>query len=356
VNTVLGVKDSGDLGLITPHEHIFVDIRNQFTRFPEESRVALAGQKVNMGNLDALSRDPYAVLDNLVMDDAFLAEKELMEFKKAGGDTIVDATSRGIGRNPQALKAISQSTGLHIVAGCGYYTQDTHPPDLCERDIDEIAEEMVRDLSLGIDGTGVKAGVIGEIGTSSDILPDEKKVLIAAARAHGITGAGIIVHIHPWAQNGMEAVQILTDNGANPNRISINHVDVVIDVEYCRRVANTGAYIEFDNFGKEYYIDSAYRGFTGKASTDRAYAGGVFARDIERVYAIKDLIDTGHIAKILMSTDVCLKTLLHHYGGWGYDHILTHIVPMLLEQGVTGEQIDTILRDNPGKLLDMERV
>jgi phosphotriesterase-related protein len=343
VCTVLGVRDTAELGLISPHEHVFVDIRNQFTQFPGESRRALAGQKVNMGNLDALSRDPYAVLDNLVLDDAVLAERELLAFKRAGGDAVVDVTTRGIGRNPQALKNISSSTGLHVIAGCGYYTQDTHPPDLHDKDVDALMKEMVEDVTTGIDGTDIRAGVIGEIGTSMEILPDEKKVLAAAGRAQRATGAGIVVHIYPWAQNGIEAIKILSENGADPEKISINHVDVVLDVEYCRRVLDFGAYVEFDNFGKEYYIDREYRGF----------AGGIFARDIDRVNAVKQLVDSGCVSKILMSCDVCLKTLLHHYGGWGYDHVLTHIVPMLHEQGVTGAQVDVILRENPGKFLDI---
>jgi len=343
VMTVCGERDIDELGVISPHEHILIDIRNQFTVFPEATRKYYAEQKVTIRNLDVLSRDPYAVMDNLIMNDVELAERELLEFKKAGGDTVVDATVRDIGRDPEALKRISRSTGMNVIAGCGYYTQDTHPPDMERKTVDEIKDEMVRDITVGMQGTEIRAGVIGEIGTSEEIHPHEKKVLIAASKAHNETGVGIIVHIYPWAQNGLEAIKILTDNGVPPNKVSINHVDVEIDVEYCKKIADTGAYFEFDNFGKEYFIDKRYRGF----------AGGVFARDFERVRALKALIDAGCLSHIFMSCDVCLKTLLHRYGGWGYDHVLTHIVPMMREEGITGEQIDTILRENPKKFLDM---
>jgi phosphotriesterase-related protein len=344
VITVQGIVDSDKLGVVSPHEHVLVDIRNQFTEFPEATRRALAEQKVSIKNLDVLSRDPYAVRDNLVLNDTKLAEKELLEFKKAGGDAVVDATSRAIGRDPEALKRISRATGLHIVAGCGYYTFDTHPPDMDVKTVEEIAGEMVREITVGINGSDIQAGVIGEIGTSREILPNEKKVLIAAAEAHKTTGAGIIVHTYPWAKKGLEVLEILLTNGVNPGKVSINHVDVEIDVEYCRKIADYGAYFEFDNFGKEYFIDKRYRGF----------AGGVFARDIERVKALKELIDSGCLSNILISCDVCLKTLLHRYGGWGYDHVLTHIVPMMREEGILREQIDVILRENPQRFLDID--
>jgi phosphotriesterase-related protein len=345
VITVGGIRDTDSLGIIAPHEHILVDIRNQFTEFPDAVRRELANQKVGIHNLDVLSRDPYAVKDNLVLEDISLAEKELLRFKKAGGETVVETTSREIGRDPVSLKKISESTGLNIIAGCGYYTQDTHPPDMDEKTVDEIKDEIVSEIKTGMDGTDVRTGVIGELGTSDTIHPNERKVLIAAAVAQRETGAGIIVHTYPWGQTGLEALDILSENGVDLKKVCINHVDVVLDTEYCKKIGDTGAYFEFDDFGKEYYIDREYRGF----------AGGVFARDIERVQALRVLIDSGYLSNIFITGDVCLKTLLHEYGGWGYDHILTHVVPMMLEEGITREQIDVILRENPKKFLDISK-
>lgn len=344
VITVQGVKDSGELGVITPHEHILIDLRNQFTCHPEVTRTWYAEQKVNIRNLDVLSRDPYAVRDNLLMNDVRLAERELLEFKKAGGDTVVDATSLGLGRDPEALLRLSRATGLNVIAGSGYYTYDTHPRDMEARSVEQIAEEIVRDITVGMQGTGIRAGVIGELGTSVEIYPNERKVLQAAAMAQLRTGAGVIVHTYPWGKRGLEALGILTEGGVPARKVSINHVDVELDPDYCARIAEAGAFFEFDNFGKEFFIDRRYRGF----------AGGVFARDIERVKVLKQLIDGGWLSHILMSCDVCLKTLLHRYGGWGYDHILTHVVPMMLDEGITGEQIDAILKDNPRVFLDMK--
>jgi phosphotriesterase-related protein len=155
---------------------------------------------------------------------------------------------------------------------------------------------------------------------------------------------GVIVHTYPWGKKGLEILGILNDNGASLRRVSINHVDVDIDVQYCRKIAERGAYFEFDDFGKEYFVDKRYRGF----------AGGIFARDIDRVKALKRLIDEGCLGNILVSCDVCLKILLHRYGGWGYDHILTHIVPMMLEEGITREQVEVILKENPKNFLRID--
>ena len=71
---------------------------------------------------------------------------------------------------------------------------------------------------------------------------------------------------------------------------------------------------------------------------------------------MKLLIDGGYLSNILISCDVCLKTLLHRYGGWGYDHILTNIVPMMQDEGITEKQVVTLLRENPKRFLDIENL
>ncbi len=342
VMTVTGEVDGDQLGIISPHEHLYIDIRNQFREFSDISRRAISEQRVGIYNLDKLSRNPYAVRDNLILDNEKTAVNELLEFKAAGGDTIVDATPASIGRDPIALRRISRLLDINIIAGCGYYTHDIHPADMDCRSIDAIYDEIMTDLTVGIDGTSIKSGVIGEIGISKEIHPNEMNVLKASAKAQLKTGVGILVHTYPWGDNGLEVARILMDNGVQANKICICHVDVQINLMYIRRIMDLGVFVEFDNFGKEYYIDKR----------DRGFAGGVFARDIERVGAIKELIDLGYLNNIMLSCDICLKTLLHKYGGWGYDHILMNIVPMMSEFGIKDSQINILLRQNPKRFLD----
>ena len=240
VMTVNGPLAADSLGVVSPHEHLLIDIRNQFTEFTGIARRARSEGKVCLENMDALSRNPYAVKDNLVMDDVALAEQELLRFKLAGGDTVVDATLTAIGRDPDALLSLSRATGVNVVAGCGHYTADTHPANMAHKTVAEIREEILHDLRHGMDATRVRAGVIGEIGTSAQIDPGEKKVLEAAAEAQLETGVGVIVHTYPWGQCGLDALEILCGKGVPPQKVSINHIDVEIDLNYCRQLLRAG--------------------------------------------------------------------------------------------------------------------
>jgi phosphotriesterase-related protein len=342
VMTVTGKVNADSLGWVLPHEHAFIDLRALVPAPHTVSAKVLGQENVSLANSGALRRNPYAVLDNAVLDDEAVIREELLEFKQAGGTTLVDLTLREIGRDPVLLARLSRALDIRIVAGCGYYIKATHPPDMDERTVESIAEEMLSDIRHGIDGTSIKAGVIGEIGTSEIIYPNERKTLIAAAAVQKETGLGLHVHTDLWARNGSEAVRILEGHGADPGKICINHIDVDIRLDYLKELLDQGVYIEFDNFGKEFYADRRHR----------SVLRGLFARDIDRVRAIKAMIDGGYGSRLLVSNDVCLKTCLHRYGGWGYDHVITNIVPMMEDEGITPEQIRMLFCDNPAAFLD----
>ncbi|WP_245375515.1 phosphotriesterase family protein [Paenibacillus eucommiae] len=344
--TVTGKVESDSLGLILPHEHAFIDLRNLVPAPQTISAKAMAQDQVNLANIGHLRRNPYAVLDNAVLDDENVMEWEILQFKKAGGKTFVDLTLRDIGRDPVLLARLARALDLHVIAGCGYYIHASHPPDMDDKTIEGIAAELLHEIRHGIDGTTIKAGVIGEIGTSEIIYPNERKTLIAAAIAQQETGLGLHVHTDLWATNGYEVVDILTEHGAAAEKICINHIDVDIKLDYIKDLLHKGVYVEFDNFGKEFYSDKRHR----------SILKGLFARDIERVRAIKELINQGFLNQILLSIDVCLKTCLHSYGGWGYDHMITNIIPMMEDEGITAEQIQTLMAHNPAAFLDDGKV
>lgn len=341
VMTVTGVVKQDALGIILPHEHLFIDLRNQFTEPEDPKKKAISHQPICMSNLGYLRNNPYAIRDNLVLDDVNTAVEEVNIFADAGGQTIVDCTSIGIHRDPVKLRELAQRTGINIVAGCGYYTYDTHPEAMDSWDETKIADQMLSDMLVGMDGTDIRSGLYGEIGTSDTIRPNERKTLLATAKAFGQHPAEVQVHTFPWATAGLEAAQILIENGVDPQRIVICHIDVEFNLPYLRDLLALGVNIEFDDFGKEFYINKAERGF----------AGGVFARDIERVRVIKDLLDAGFESQLLITNDICLKSMLRTYGGTGYDHILRNIVPMMLDEGISHETIDILLRFNPARVL-----
>ncbi len=341
VMTVCGPVSAESLGITLAHEHLFIDLRNQFTEFDDPEKRRISHEKLNIGNLGVVRRNPYAIKDNLLLDDPKTALGEVNAFASLGGKTIVDCTSIGINRNPRKLHELAGNTGLHIIAGCGYYTYDTHPAEMEQWFPEKIADDIISDLTAGMDGTDIRAGVIGEIGTSDPIHPNEKKNLLGAALAFRQVPAAIYVHIYPWGQGGLEAVDLLIEQQVNPAKIVICHSDVTIDLDYINALLTRGVFVEFDNFGKEFTLDR----------DDRGFAGGMFARDIDRVRAIKEILDRGYEEQLLVTNDICLKCMLHQYGGWGYDHILRNIVPMMLDEGIPGETIDTFLRGNPKRLL-----
>src|SRR5689334_6878969 len=128
--TVTGPVAKQDLGVVLPHEHLFIDLRNQFTEFEDPEKRRLSELPVCMRHLGLLRSNPYAMRDNLLLDDVDTAVEEVQLFQKGGGRTVVDCTSVGIQRDPEKLREVARRTGLNIVAGSGYYTYDTHPADL----------------------------------------------------------------------------------------------------------------------------------------------------------------------------------------------------------------------------------
>ena len=339
IKTVTGVIDRKGLGITATHEHVLLDLTAFYQALPVPGIDDPATQKVEMWNLGILSRDCYALKDNLLLADEDVAADELMFFKNAGGNTIVDASLPGIGRNPKALRRIAEKTGLNIIMGTGFYVGETHPKALDSMTDEAIGDLMVGELTEGVDG--ICAGYIGEIGISEIFDDKERRVLRAAAIAHKKTGAAINVHINPWTTNGIEAADILLSAGVAPDKICISHVDVENREDYIYALLQKGVYVEFDNFGKEYYIRREVR--------NSGY--GLFVHDTERVTLLKKLIDDGFVNQLLLACDVCLKNLLHKYGGWGYDHVLSNIVPMMEDEGITQEQILTMLQKNPADWL-----
>jgi phosphotriesterase-related protein len=341
VTTVLGDVSPESLGLTLSHEHLLIDLRNQFVEAEGSEDSRGSKEPLTLENVPLAHADPYAIRDNMLLDDVKLATAEIGRFSELGGGTVVDCTSVGIGRDPERLKMIAEWSGLHIVAGSGYYTQDTHPANMGERTVESIADEIVRDITEGIGETGIRAGIIGEIGTSHPIHPDEVKNLEASAQAHLQTGAAVYVHTFPWGREGIEAAKLLIERGVAPCKVVICHVDVDIDQSYMCQLLDMGVFIEFDDFGKEF----------STADGDAGFAGGRFATDSERIEALLGLVQQGYEHQLLITTDICIKCALHAFGGWGYDHILSTVAPSLLARGASEAQVDILLRANPREVL-----
>jgi len=338
--TVLGPVAVEALGITLPHEHLLLDMSIWF-ELPEDPALhALAQEPVRMENLGWILFNQYNCLDNVSLLDEPLAIQEAALFRDAGGGTIVDVTTVGLSPDRSALRRIARATGLHIVAGTGYYVQVGDAAAAFDRrDAAEIAVEMTRDLLEGSGEEGIRAGIIGEIGCSWPLLEREKKALRAAAEAQRQTGAAITIHPGRGEDSPLEILRVLEKAGADLSKVIMGHIDRIgFEPSTSLEILSTGCCIEYDLFGSNPFYPLRF---------------GVFRRpcDRERIEQIQELIAAGYLGRILVSQDVCLKTKLVSYGGPGYAHILQNIVPQMIARGINREQINAIMIENPARLL-----
>ena len=183
VQTVLGPVDSKELGVTLAHEHLLCDVSG-FSGPPlDKVERDIYEAPLSLENLGYVQHYHLPNLDNGRLFDVETAIEEARLYADWGGGAIIDATSLGIGRSAKGLARVSRETGLNVVMGSSYYVAAAHPPDMDGRTEDQIADEIVRDVTEGVDGTGIKAGVIGEVGCSWPLTDNERKVLRASARA-----------------------------------------------------------------------------------------------------------------------------------------------------------------------------
>ena len=350
VMTVLGPVPAGELGVVLPHEHLLIDTTSCYWQPPADAtQRALGESPVEITKLGLLRRNLFALRDNLVLPDVELAIAEAMDFRELGGGTVVDVTLPDIGRDPTALQAISRRTGLHIVMGCGHYIHLAHPPGLDEEPLEAIAERLIEELTEGAGETGVRPGIIGEIGTWHPLHPTEDKVLRAAARAQKATGVPLTVHLHVAARKGHDILTMLEQEGVDLSRVVLGHLDIAFGhldtdydevLDYHRSLAARGCYAEYDTCGAEVYAP-------GGGDVPPFWT----ALDLTRARAIVRLFEEGFGDRILISHDVFTKVQLLRYGGFGYGHILRDFQYRLREVGLGDAEVRQLLEDNPQRML-----
>jgi phosphotriesterase-related protein len=338
VQTVLGPVSPESLGITLIHEHLLVDISCAFSLPEVASERALAYEPLGLENLWWVRQHWTSNLDNLRLLDETTAIAEAERFKRAGGQTVVDVTSTGVGRDPCGLARISRATGLHVLMGSGYYTGIVHPPDMDRKTEDEIAREIIRDVTVGVAETRIRAGLIGEIGCSWPWQENERKAVRAAAHAQLETGAALMVHPGRDVTAPLAIVRELERAGAVLSRTIMCHMErTITDIAGVLELAATGVCLEYDLFGHE-------SSFYPPLPID-------MPNDAQRLAQLEVLIIKGHLKQILISQDVCTKHRLTRYGGHGYDHLLRNVVPCMRRKGFTEEHIWKILMDNPQRLL-----
>lgn len=298
IMTVRGAISPSELGFTMMHEHLWCDLYRHDRH--------LAG----------------------ILNDEALITEEVSAYRKAGGSALVEVTSLGLDRNPPVLRRISEVTGLHVIMGAGWYRQSHYPPEIEWTDTNALAAIIERDLVEGVDG--IRAGIIGELGTDRHyISPAEERVFRAGARAHKRTGVAITTHAFGYPV-GLDQLDLLEEEGADLRRVIIGHADSYRNIDYHKAILARGAYVQFDLVGKF-----------------------LACTDAQRVALIVEILRCGHVHRLLLSSDTCMRTSLHAHGGPGYDHLILNFLPALRAAGVSEEQIHTIVVENPRQVLEV---
>ncbi len=330
VMTVLGDIPVADLGVTLMHEHILNDCACWWNP-PGPDRAHLADAPLTPDILWELRQDPFVNRANIALDDEPAAIEELALFAHHGGRSVIDPTCRGIGRNPAALQRISRATGLNIVMGAGYYLHSSHPPEVATLSESAIADQIVAEATDGVDG--VRIGLIGEIGVSSDFTSDERKSLRAAALAQARTGLPLMVHLPGWFRLGHEVLDITEAAGADPRHTVLCHMNPShMDTAYQTSLAARGAFIEYDMIGMDYF----YADQQVQCPSDDEAARGILK-----------LIEAGFADRILLSQDVFLKMMLTRHGGNGYAYLTRHFLPRLTRHGLDPAAALALVTENP---------
>ena len=264
---------------------------------------------------------------------------EVGKYREVGGGAIVDATTIGIGRNPDALAQISRESGVHIIMGAGFYVAAVHPEYMKERSVDDLARQITGEIVEGVEDSGVKAGIIGEVGCTWPLAQTERKSLLGGGnRPVEKRGAAILVHPGRHPDAPLEILELLAGGGADTSRVIMGHLDrTVFEFDALQTIAASGCYLEWDLFGNEgsYYP---------LANID-------MPSDAQRLDFIKRIADAGYTNRIVIGQDICTKHRLVRYGGHGYGHILENIVPRMRRKGFSEDAIRAITVDNPARIL-----
>ena len=319
VQTARGPVDSARLGVTLMHEHVFVLDTEINQNFPEdwgdeEKRIAGAVARMN-------------------------------ELKSRGVDSIVDLTVIGLGRYVPRIARIAAQTDLHIIVATGIYTYCDLPhyftfrgPGLPFDQPEPIAEMFVRDIEQGIAGTGIRAGILKCATDAPGLTPGVERILRATAIAHRRTGVPISTHTHARKKVGLDQQRVFQEEGVDLTRVIIGHSGDTTDIAYLEELIANGSYIGMDRFGIDTILSFE-----------------------DRVATVAKMCERGHAGKMVLSHDAaCFNHWLPErqlpavLPRWHYLHIHNDVIPALKKAGVTQQQLDTMLIENPRKIFEVQ--
>lgn len=349
IETVLGPITPDRLGAVMMHEHLgprFHPSRSAGREEPEDPFARrMSREPVSLENLWWVHHNAQLSADNQVPPPDADWQVDMDMYAAVGGGTLVELTAGG-SRGLDRVRAMSAASGVHVVTASGFYVDGTYPAelDMPSRTIDDLVRLMLAEIQDGDPVTGIRAGIIGELGCSWPLTADERKVLFAGAIAQQETGLSISIHPGRHDAAPGEICKVLDSAGADLTRVIMGHVD--------RRgykpatvwgLLDAGMTIAYDGFGTEGY-DPGNTAPTGVAVP-------TVLNDAGRIEQLARLSASGYGHQVVVGQDVHLKMHLTRYGGWGYGHLLRVVVPLMHLWGFTVDQIEALLVVNPQRLL-----
>jgi phosphotriesterase-related protein len=308
INTTAGPVEDADLGVTLIHEHMRVrseSVSFQFPHLYDEQR------------------------------EYERATTQVGAAMERGVRTICDPTVMEAGRDIRFMSRIAEDTGIQLVASTGIYAYHYVPPHFHNRDEDYMADQFVRDIEVGIQGTDIKAGFLKCCTDHQGVTEDVEKVLRATARASNRTGRPIMTHSHPQSGQGLAQIKIFEDEGVPPERVLIGHTGDTDSLDYIEELLAHGPYIGMDRYGLDIILPTDQRNSTVIELTKRGYA-----------------------ERMMLSQDACCtidwfpeELVAQMAPNWRMTYVLDEIVPALIEAGVTDDQVDQMMIDAPRRWL-----
>jgi phosphotriesterase-related protein len=317
VETVRGPIDPKQLGVTLMHEHIFVLSTEIMQNYPEA-----------WGDEERRVQDAIARMNELY---------------DRGVHSVVDLTVVGLGRYIPRIQRVAEKTKINIVVATGIYTYNDIPfyfhfrgPGTVFDGPEVMVDMFVRDIREGVAGTGVKAGILKCATDEPGMTKGVERVLRAVAQAHRQTGVPISTHTHARTKRGLEQQRVFREEGVDLTRVVIGHSGDTTDIDYLEEVIGAGSYLGMDRFGIDTILSFE-----------------------DRVNTVARLCQRGHAGKLVLSHDAaCFNDWLPERDlpavlpRWNYLHIHNDVIPALKKQGVTDEQIETMLVHNPRKIFE----
>jgi phosphotriesterase-related protein len=319
VPTVTGMVEADQLGTTLIHEHL---------RNADE---AVHNQWPHVG---AVKEDkPHEVSPEQVYD---VAVREARAAVDLGVKTIGEPTAMLLGRDVEFMRRVSEETGLQVIPCTGIYTYDHLPQFFMNRDPDQIAELFVHDIEVGIQGTDIKAAFIKCAADEPGVNENIEKIHRAAARASVRTGAPIMAHSRPASNTGPRQVEIFLEEGVEPGKIQMAHTGDTDDLGYIEGLLETGVWIGLDRYGLDLFLPYDERQATAKALLERGYA--------DRIFLSADSVATTDWFPVNVIDALIAAGAAQD---WTIRIVHERVLPELREWGLTEEQEQTMMVENP---------